>query len=85
MLRVDDAELPLGGPRPRAVFAQLAIQPNRVVSTETLAMGTWNNDPPPDARANLQVFVHNLRKSMRFGGSRRAFGARHRRALVTAS
>ena len=67
-VRVDDAELPLGGPRPRAVFAQLAIQPNRVVSTETLAMGTWNNDPPPDARANLQVFVHNLRKSLRLAG-----------------
>ena len=32
----DGAALPLGGPRPRALLAQLLLNPNEVVSTDRL-------------------------------------------------
>src|SRR3954464_1789374 len=54
----------LGGARPRAVFAVLALQPNRPVSAERLAVALWGEDVPPSAVKTVQVYVARLRKAL---------------------
>ena len=55
-------ELPLGGPKPKAVLAALLLSANRVVSEERLVALVWGDDPPPSVRGQLQVHVSGLRK-----------------------
>ena len=57
----DGGALPLGGPRPRALLAQLLLHPNEVVSTDRLIDGIWGETPPASAANALQVHVHALR------------------------
>ena len=45
----DGGALPLGGPRPRALLAQLLLHPNEVVSTDRLIDGIWGETPPASA------------------------------------
>ncbi len=54
----------LGGPRVRAVLAQLLLRPNEVVSTDRLVYAVWGEAPPPSATGALQVHVHALRKAL---------------------
>ena len=54
----------LGGPRVRAVLAQLLLRPNEVVSTDRLVDAVWGEAPPPSATGALQVHVHALRKAL---------------------
>ena len=54
----------LGGPRVRAVLAQLLLRPNEVVSTDRLVDAVWGESPPPSAAGALQVHVHTLRKAL---------------------
>jgi DNA-binding SARP family transcriptional activator len=54
--------LALGPPQRRAVLAVLAIDANRVVSTERLTRLIWAGQPPPSARNALQVNVSHLRR-----------------------
>ena len=63
---VDDDGVPvqLGGPRPRALLAQLLLQPNRTVSTDRLIDGIWGEAPPSSGAGALQVHVHALRKAL---------------------
>src|SRR4030095_9679473 len=51
-VEVDAGEgpLPLGGPKQRAVLAQLLIRANEVVPTETLLDEIWGEEPPETAR-----------------------------------
>ncbi|GLI00570.1 AfsR/SARP family transcriptional regulator [Phytohabitans aurantiacus] len=55
-------ELPLGGPKPRAVLAALLLDANRVVSEERLIALVWGDEPPPSVRGQLQVHISGLRK-----------------------
>jgi predicted ATPase/DNA-binding SARP family transcriptional activator len=57
----DGLPVALGGPRPRALLAQLLLQPNRAVSTDRLIDGIWGEAPPASAHNALQVHVHALR------------------------
>ena len=60
----DGVALPLGGPRPRALLAQLLLHPNEVVSTDRLIDGIWGETPPASAANALQVHVHALRGAL---------------------
>jgi predicted ATPase/DNA-binding SARP family transcriptional activator len=58
------APVPLGGRRPRALLAQLLLQPNAVVSTDRLIDGIWGESPPASVQNALQVHVHALRSAL---------------------
>ena len=60
----DGLPISLGGPRPRAVLAQLLLHPNEVVSSERLIDAVWGASPPAAAQGALQVHVHSLRKAL---------------------
>jgi WD40 repeat protein/DNA-binding SARP family transcriptional activator len=65
-LEVDagDGPIPLGGPKQRAVLANLVIRANQVVPADTLIHEVWGDEPPEKARNTLQTYVSNLRKSL---------------------
>ena len=62
-----DAEVDLGGAQRRAVLAQLALTPGRVVPSPTLVAGLWGDDPPDTARKAVQVQVSRLRAGLPHG------------------
>jgi DNA-binding SARP family transcriptional activator len=57
-------ELPLGGPKPRALLAVLLIHANEVVAADRLIDELWGEDSPEDAAAALRVNVSRLRKTL---------------------
>jgi len=58
-----DGELvELGGAKPRALLAMLLLDANRVVSTDRLIDGLWEDDPPETAPKAIQVHVSAIRK-----------------------
>ncbi len=60
----DGMPVALGGPRPRALLAQLLLVPNQAVSTDRLIDGIWGESPPASAPNALQVHVHALRSAL---------------------
>jgi predicted ATPase/DNA-binding SARP family transcriptional activator len=62
--RVDGRPVALGGQRPRALFAVLALMGGRVVTTERLIDELWGEEPPSRARDSLQMHVSRLRKAL---------------------
>jgi predicted ATPase/DNA-binding SARP family transcriptional activator len=67
--RVDGRAVPLGGPRPRALFALLALMGGRVVTTDRLIDELWGEDPPGRARNTLQIHISRLRKALAEAGA----------------
>ncbi|WP_406267572.1 FHA domain-containing protein [Nocardia sp. NBC_00881] len=67
-LLVGDEPVAVGGPKPRALLAALAVNRRRAVSSAALADMVWNEDPPDSYAASLQVFVSNIRKALRNSG-----------------
>ena len=65
-LEVDagDGVLPLGGPKQRAVLANLLVRANEVVPADTLIADVWGDEPPDKARNTLQTYISNLRKTL---------------------
>ena len=63
-VRADGRAVALGGARPRAVFAVLALHANQPVSAERLAVALWGEDVPPSAVKTVQVYVARLRKAL---------------------
>lgn len=63
-LRVDDEPLSVGGPKLRAIIAQLALASGRVVSVDELILGVWGEDLPGSVRNTLQYHVTTLRKAL---------------------
>ncbi|MEV0819781.1 AfsR/SARP family transcriptional regulator [Nonomuraea rubra] len=51
----------------RAVIAALLLHPNSTVSTERLISALWD-DPPRSAVANIQTYVHQLRRRLEGSG-----------------
>ncbi|MER6227091.1 AfsR/SARP family transcriptional regulator [Streptomyces sp. 900105755] len=49
-------------PRVKAVLALLALNANRVVSTDTLFAELWDDRPPRSAATTLQTYVYQLRR-----------------------
>ena len=56
------SSLPLGGTKPRALLAVLAVHANQPVSAERLALALWGEEVPPSAVKTIQVYVARLRK-----------------------
>ena len=63
-VRADGRAVQLGGARPRAVLAVLALHANEPVSAERLAVALWGEDAPPSAVKTVQVYVARLRKAL---------------------
>jgi predicted ATPase/DNA-binding SARP family transcriptional activator len=66
--RVDGRPVALGGQRPRALFALLALMGGRVVTTDQLIDELWGDEPPARARDSLQMHVSRLRKGLAEAG-----------------
>jgi DNA-binding SARP family transcriptional activator len=66
--RVDGRPVALGGQRPRALFAVLALMAGRVVTTDQLIDELWGDEPPARARDSLQMHVSRLRKGLAEAG-----------------
>src|SRR4051794_34775206 len=61
--------LPLGGPKPRALLAMLALHANAPVSADRLIEGLWGDRPPATAHKLVQVLVSQLRKQLAGSGA----------------
>lgn len=67
--RVGGRPLPLGRRKQRALFALLALNANRVVSTDRLIDALWGDPPPPTAPIALYGLVSSLRKLLEPSGA----------------
>ncbi|MBA3734471.1 MAG: AfsR/SARP family transcriptional regulator, partial [Actinobacteria bacterium] len=61
-VRQDGRELPLGGPKQRALLAILLLQANEAVSRDRLIDGLWGEHPPATAAHTLDNYISRLRK-----------------------
>jgi len=61
---LDGAPLPLGGPKQRATLAELLLHAGEVVTRDHLVDAVWGEQPPGNAAASLQVYVHGLRRAL---------------------
>jgi WD40 repeat protein/DNA-binding SARP family transcriptional activator len=68
----------LGGPKPRALLAMLALEVGSTVPAERLIDGLWGEEPPPTAAKMVQVYVSQLRKAMAAHGEDAAIVTRGR-------
>jgi predicted ATPase/DNA-binding SARP family transcriptional activator len=66
---VDGRAVALGGQRPRALFAVLALMGGRVVTSDRLIDELWGEEPPARARDSLQMHVSRLRKGLADAGA----------------
>ncbi len=60
----DGDEVPLGGPKPRALLSVLLLHPNQVVPTDRLLDELWGEEAPERGTAALRVNVSRLRKAL---------------------
>ena len=60
----DEHDLPLGGPKERAVLAALVAGEGAPVSTDALAEAVWGDSPPRSARRTVQAYVARLRATI---------------------
>ena len=60
----DGRALPLGGPKQRALLAELLLHGGAVVSRDHLIEAVWGEGPPESAAGSLQVYVHGLRRAL---------------------
>ena len=67
--RVDGRRVALGGQRPRALFAVLALMGGRVVTNDRLIDELWGEEPPARARDSLQMHVSRLRTGLAEAGA----------------
>ena len=54
----------LGGPKPRALLAVLALEPGHVISVDRLVEALWPGETPETAAHAVQVYVSQLRKAL---------------------
>ena len=74
----DNGHVALGGPKPRALLAMLALDAGSTVSAERLIDGLWGDEPPPTAAKMVQNYVSHLRKAMAALGEDDAIATRGR-------
>ena len=75
---VDGRPVRLGGAKPRALLAMLALNAGSTVSTERLINGLWGEQPPATATKLVQVYVSHLRRTLAAGGDGAAIVTRGR-------
>src|ERR1700709_909709 len=66
---VDGRPVALGGQRPRALFAVLALMDGRVVTVDRLIDELWGGGAPGRARDSLQMHVSRLRRGLDEAGA----------------
>jgi DNA-binding SARP family transcriptional activator/WD40 repeat protein len=74
-----NGSITLGGPKQRAVLAQLLLRANHLVPADVLIDEVWGDEPPETARNALQSYASHLRKSLgaeRLEGSRAGYRLR---------
>ena len=54
----------LGGPKQRALLAELLLRRGSAVPRERLVDALWGEQPPASAISSLQVYVHGLRRAV---------------------
>ncbi|MFI9379729.1 BTAD domain-containing putative transcriptional regulator [Kutzneria sp. NPDC052558] len=62
MWSADGEQLPVGGPRVRALLTLLALDAGQIVTTERLIDGLYGDEPPANALNALQAQVSRLRR-----------------------
>ena len=65
---VNGRQVALGGQRPRALLAALALMRGRVMTSERLIDELWGDAPPARARDSLRMHVSRLRKALAEAG-----------------
>ena len=65
----DGIPLPLGGPRQRAVLADLALHAGQTVATAQLIDDLWGERPPASAAHTLETYVSRLRHALSTSGA----------------
>jgi YVTN family beta-propeller protein len=65
----DGIGLPLGGPRQRAVLADLALHAGQLVLTVRLIDDLWGERPPASAKHTLETYVSRLRHVLNASGA----------------
>lgn len=75
----DGELLDVGGPKPRALLAALALAEGRAVPVDSLLDLLWGDSPTPGAMTSLQAYVSGLRKVLEPDRARRGSS----RVLVT--
>lgn len=68
-VRANGHPLALGGRKPRAVLAMLALRSGETVSTDRLIEGLWGERPPATAVKLVQLYVSQLRKALAANGN----------------
>jgi YVTN family beta-propeller protein len=61
--------LPLGGPKQRALLADLILNAGRIVPTARLIDDLWGDAPPPTAGHTLEAYIARLRRVLRDGSA----------------
>lgn len=80
VLTVDAVDVTPSAGRQRSLLAALLLEPGRSVSPKTLVEDMWGAAPPANAGAQLQNYVHLLRKRIeRAGGPGSGMAALERR------
>ncbi len=62
---VGDAQVQLGGRKPKALLVALLVDAGHVVAADRLSRAIWDDGPPASARALIQTYVSGLRRSLR--------------------
>ena len=60
----DGGAVALGGPKQRALLAELLLRRGSAVPRERLVDALWGDQPPASAISSLQVYVHGLRRAV---------------------
>ena len=63
-VRLDGRVVALGGPKPRALLAMLALHGNEVVSRDRLIDALWGDRPPRSVDQSLDTYVSRLRRAL---------------------
>lgn len=65
----DGTALPLGGPRQRAVLADLALHAGQLIATDQLIDDLWGERPPASAKHTLETYISRLRHVLNTSGA----------------
>jgi DNA-binding SARP family transcriptional activator len=64
----EGAAVQIKGMRQLTVLALLLVEANRVVPTDRLVAGVWNEDPPVTSRSQIHICISYLRRQLSCGG-----------------
>ena len=60
--RREGTAVPIRGARQRTVLALLLLEADRIVPTDRLVDGVWDEDPPATSRSQIHICISSLRR-----------------------